>query len=304
MPNLSPQAPSAYLSLCQQLQQCAGVCAAGGLHFATVAPYCSPAQREQIDRQVPHASGVMVCLFPYAAPAVPHSNLSKYARGVDYHTVITQALQPFADALTTTFPAYQHRVLVDASPLPEVTIAALCQLGKRGENGLLLHETYGSAVFIGTILTDNPHLFPVDTLPQASPTVQPCLQCGACKRACPVQLDHSRCLSALTQQKGDLTPNEQALLAAHPLVWGCDACQDCCPHNAQVPVCNNPQFTQNLCTQLTLQDVQGHTRKQFQAAFANRAFTWRGPAPLVRNLLLQQHRKSSQKDCNSSAEVL
>jgi epoxyqueuosine reductase len=38
------------------------------------------------------------------------------------------------------------------------------------------------------------------------------------------------CLSALTQKKR-LTQEEEELLQAHSLVWGCDTCQLVCPHN-------------------------------------------------------------------------
>ena len=41
---------------------------------------------------------------------------------------------------------------------------------------------------------------------------------------------------------------------------------------------------------LTTKDVENSTRKQFQAAFPDRAFTWRGPGVLARNLKLKEEK--------------
>ena len=38
---------------------------------------------------------------------------------------------------------------------------------------------------------------------------------------------------------------------------------------------------------LTLPDVAGQTRRQFLERYPGRAFTWRGPGPLQRNLELK-----------------
>ena len=96
-----------------------------------------------------------------------------------------------------------------------------------------------------------------------------------------------RCLSHLTQKKGELTPEEAALLSAHPLIWGCDVCQQVCPYNRAAPVTPLPEFRDDLVPALTLPDVAGQTRRQFLERYPGRAFTWRGPGPLQRNLELK-----------------
>ncbi len=264
------------MQVLETLRQIKGVGDVGCCDFRVLAHHCTPEQTVLIHKQVSNPACVLVALFPYHATPVP-SNLSRYAQGQDYHTVITQALTPFVAELQQAYPAHTFRILVDASPLPEVIVAALCGLGCIGDNRLLLHHFFGSEVFIGTILTDLP-------LPTHTVALQGCLHCGACAKACPVGLSEENCLSRLTQHKGDFTQKQQDLLRQHPLIWGCDSCQICCPMNQHLPTSDNPAFVENRITTLTLDDVAGLTRKQLLAKYPNRAFTWRGAMPLERNL--------------------
>ena len=104
----------------------------------------------------------------------------------------------------------------------------------------------------------------------------------------PNGLDPDRCLSALTQKKGALTAEEEARLRGHGLVWGCDACQRACPYNRDVPLSPLPEFRTNLIHTLGTTDVDHLTRRQFQEKYPLRAFTWRGPGVLLRNLRLKE----------------
>ena len=74
----------------------------------------------------------------------------------------------------------------------------------------------------------------------------------------------------------------------HPLVWGCDTCQLVCPMNKHAKQTDIPDFRQSPIDTLTLADVDGLTRRQFCEKYPDRAFTWRGPAPLRRNLTLKE----------------
>ncbi len=256
-----------------------GLCALGVCGYDTLLPQMTNAQRTGLARRIDHASSVLVTVIPYPFDTAP-GNLSLYARAKDYHSVLGEKLEAVADTLRTQYPTHTFVVLVDDSPLPEVYAAACAGLGKIGTHGLLIHPTYGSYVFIGTIVTNL-------ELPRTECTPQPCLQCGACLRACPVDLDKSRCLSALTQQGGALDEEQAALVREHPLIWGCDTCQLVCPLNRTAQTEPIPDFAQNRICSLTFSDLDGLTRKQFLAKYPDRAFTWRGPAPLRRNLTLK-----------------
>lgn len=257
-----------------------GICTAGVCACETLIPRMTDSQQEWLYRLMPAPQCVFIALFPYRAPETP-GNLSIYARGRDYHTVVAEALGPAAAALSAAYPDSCFRVLTDDSPLPEVYAAACAGLGCIGENGLLIHPEYGSYVFIGTILTDLPFAATGDA-PSS------CIGCGACRRVCPVGLEKSRCISALTQQGGTLTPDQEALVRAHPLIWGCDSCQTICPMNAGARETETPAFRDGLIASLSPDDLRGLTRRQFLAAYPARAFTWRGPAPLRRNLDLKK----------------
>ena len=242
----------------------------------------------------PDAQSVGVVLFPYLVREPAAHNLSLYACGADYHAVIADALRPVCAQLTADFPAHRFVPLADASPLPEVQAAWRCGAGILGSNGLIFDRTYGSFVFIGTILTD----LVCTSTPSALET---CPDCGACRRACPLgalddhrTVDTARCLSDLTQSKQPLSPVQEQALRQHPLVWGCDTCSLVCPLNRGVPETDNPAFRENRLTSLALSDVDGLTRKQFLAKYPDRAFTWRGPKPLIRGL--QLHEQSDRKD--------
>lgn len=245
------------------------------------------AARGRLERLCPGARTVLVYLFPYFAGTRP-GNLSLYARGRDYHAVIQEALAPEADALRASHPGNRFLVLADASPIPEVRAAALAGLGALGENGLLIHETFGSYVFIGTVVTDL-------ALPGEAKPVRACLRCGRCQKACPggALRGAGVCLSALTQQGGALSAEEEALLRRHPLIWGCDLCQLACPMNAGVPLAGTPPFREDLIDSLEAGALDGLTRRAFAEKYPGRAFTWRGPAPLRRNLALQEQEEPS-----------
>lgn len=277
-----------------------GISSAGVCEFAALDPFLGAAARAKAAALCPGAASVFVALFPYFTGRAP-GNLSLYARGADYHAVIQRTLSPFAADLRAQGAAAV--VLADDSPLPETQAARLSGAGKLGENGLIFDPTYGSYVFIGTVLTDLPfapapaaHRFSPPTAPPGPDArVLQCSHCGACRRACPLgalqkdgRVDAERCLSALSQRGGELPPDAARALARHPLIWGCDLCQTICPLNRRVRESETPAFRDNQIASLSLSDVDGLTRRAFAEKYPARAFTWRGPKPLVRNLKLQK----------------
>lgn len=261
---------------------CAGYVA--GEHYLS---HMTAAQQRQAEELLPGHQGLICAVFPYFAGEAP-GNLSLYARGQDYHAVVKERLERAAVWLQQEY-GFRFIPMADVSPFPEVWAAACAGLGKLGQNGLLLTPQYGSFVFIGLLLTD---------LPRAAggPPV-PCRGCGACLRACPGaalgekgQVEEARCLSALTQQRGLLTEEQARAVAAHPLIWGCDACQLACPENRQVLQTALPEFREDLLCSLTEADTAMGDRA-FRRQYAGRAFTWRGVQPLRRNLELKKHKQ-------------
>lgn len=228
-----------------------------------------------LSRLPKHPRTVLCALFPYRTPVIDR-NVSRYAVPPDYHAIVLPMLQRVARRLSLTFPENSFAAFVDNSPIPEVYAAALCGLGCVGDHGLLIHPDYGSWVFIGELVTDL-------SLPGDNREAAGCLHCGACARACPSKalqptgLIRERCLSHLTQKKGELTAEEAALIQKGKLVWGCDQCQESCPMNQGTMRRGMEPFQRGL-----LPVIGPGQASQLEG----RAFGWRPPAVLERNLAL------------------
>lgn len=245
-----------------------------------------PENRAKAAFLCPNPSGVLIAAFPYFSGNKP-GNLSLYARGEDYHLAVIRRLTLVAHSLAEHYPENQFIVGTDNSPLDERQCAWRAGVGIRGRNGLVIVPPYGSWIFLGTILTDL-------SLPSAETPSPDCMGCGACERACPggalrcKPFDERKCLSALTQKKGALTTEEETLLAEHPLIWGCDICQTVCPYNKEVQLSPLADLAgmgeQPYLSALSSEDLEGLTNRTFRAKYGNRAFAWRGPAVLRRNL--------------------
>ena len=223
---------------------------------------------------------VIVCLFPYRFASDAPRNLSRYACVPDYHRVVGDALAQAAEKLQQTLD-FSFVPFVDNSPIPEVFAATSAGLGCIGDNGLLIHPRFGSYVFIGTIVTDAP-------ITCAASEIAHCSGCGACVRACPTGAlwnkypDSVRCLSAVSQRKGNLTAEEAHALQQNGLLWGCDRCQEVCPLNSDA-VCapfsgfdRYEPWLDSLPNEETLRE---------------KPYGWRGSAVLERNRRILQDKK-------------
>ncbi len=249
-------------------------CEAGVCPFSAVAEGLLPCRAMS---RLPLAAKTVLCvLLPYRFAGAAPQNLSRYAAVADYHTAAGAVLEHIADALRAADPDGCYEPFMDNSPLPEVRLAVAAGLGVKGDNGLFFSHTYGSFVFIGAIVTDR-EVGAVACAPAA------CLHCGACAAACPGgalvgdgTVDRRRCLSAITQRKGELTADEQRLLRRGGSAWGCDICQEVCPLNRQATIAPHACFDgiQTVLRETDLEDLAG------------KAYGWRGKAVPARNLRL------------------
>ena len=165
--------------------------------------------------------------------------IARYARGRDYHRVMTRRLHAVADALAAAHPGHHFRTCVDTAPILEREAAADAGLGSIGKHTLLIEPGVGSWLLLGEILT---------TLP-IEPTAEPtdggadrrgggpdiCGSCTRCIDACPTgciepfSVDASRCVSYLTiEHRGPIDPSMHAAIG--DWIFGCDICQEVCPH--------------------------------------------------------------------------
>lgn len=188
--------------------------------------------------ELPGARSIIMVADQYAdgtpdAPAEPgRGRVARYARGRDYHWFIKRRLHNLADALRPRFPGHEFRTFVDTAPVLEREHAARAGLGWVGKHTLVLHPRLGSFFLLGGILTT------LDLQPPTPPGAieDACGSCTRCLDACPTQaitpysVEASRCISYLTiEHRGPVPPSLHAAMG--DWVFGCDVCQDVCPHN-------------------------------------------------------------------------
>lgn len=226
-----------------------------------------------------NGKSAVCCLFPYYIDG-ENSRISVYARPKDYHIIVREKLK-------TLMADFDENALVfaDTGPVGEdILIAQKCGLGVRGRNTLLINEEAGSWFFIGYALTD------LDLTPSV-PKEGSCLNCGLCEKNCPGgalsggKIDISRCASHLTQKKGTLTSYEEDIIKRSGFIFGCDICQSACPMNKGKGECID-EFKADRILSLDEEKLSSMSGRKFMREYKDRAFSWRGKAPLLRNMKL------------------
>lgn len=227
-----------------------------------------------IKRIPQNAKTVISILFPYYLGEDYYKNLnvSRYAVSEDYHIVTGSIINDIASSLRQEFPGYAFEPFVDNSPLPEVRCAVKAGLGSMGVNNLFINKDYGSWVFLGEIVTDR-YFEPYKG------EFSLCDGCNRCVKECPVSaitgkgIIKEKCLSFLSQKKGELSDETKALIASTGCAWGCDICQKVCPMNINAKPTPIREFFETASAEVTK-----------ETGIENRAFAWRGKAVIDRNL--------------------
>ena len=223
----------------------------------------------------------IVCLFPYHVAHEGPTNLSRYTWATDYHLVVTDYLQRLIDKLKTTAPDALFSIHCDTTPLADRYMAYLAGLGFYGKNKCFINPTWGSYIVIGTVLTT------LEFEPN-TPMADTCVGCNRCITSClgqclnDTEFNYATCKSYLTQKKGDLTDDERAIIRKSPLLFGCDVCQEVCPHNKDLPTTPIIEF-QSIEPYVDVDELESMTNKEFKAKYGHRAFSWRGKKILIRN---------------------
>lgn len=178
--------------------------------------------------------------YPRHLLATDQLQFAYYAYGQDYHDVMRQRLRLLATALgldmsTEEGRAETFKLCCDTVPIMDRYWAWRAGLGWIGRNKNLILPHLGSYFFLGEIITTRTF----DRYDE--PMADHCGTCDLCLKACPTgaltrsadgqtTLDARRCLSYLTiEHRGDLPADAAAAMGN--CVYGCDRCQQACPHN-------------------------------------------------------------------------
>jgi len=156
--------------------------------------------------------------------------VARYARGADYHEVMTERLKAVEGRVREAFPGCETHRYVDTGPVLERELAARAGIGAVGKNTMLLHPEAGSWFLLGELFLS------LDLAPD-QPLADLCGSCTLCLEACPTgalaepyRLDSNRCISYWTiEHRGPLPPEARRMVGGW--VFGCDVCQEVCPWN-------------------------------------------------------------------------
>jgi epoxyqueuosine reductase len=196
----------------------------------------------------PGAKTAILFATYYKQERLPFENkkglIASYARGRDYHHVHRKRLKKLIQWLEMrTGQTNIAKGFSDSTPILEKALAVQAGLGWFGKNTLLIHRRFGTFTLLSGLLTSLEFGIPVTPL-----RLPRCGSCTRCLDACPTQalvspyhLDATKCLSYhLIESKQEIPLDIQERNPGY--VFGCDVCQDVCPHNARKPLALAPEF--------------------------------------------------------------
>lgn len=232
----------------------------------------------EADPDGPAAASVIMVADQYAKrsgdderPGAGLGRIARYARGRDYHRTIKRRLHRLADRLRVEHPGTEYRTFVDTAPVLERELAVRAGLGWQAKNTMVIHPRRGSWLLLGGIVTN------LELEPPAEQEAwgDHCGTCTRCIDACPTdaitpyRVDATRCISYLTiERRGAI--DESFFEGVGDWVYGCDVCQEVCPHNSpraanddDVPAAYAPRTSR-----LDLLGVLGWGESERRSAFA------------------------------------
>ncbi len=211
--------------------------------------------------------------------------ISYYAYGEDYHEVMKEKLRELMLYIHEEIHPIAGRLFTDSAPVLERYWAQQAGIGFIGKNTQLIIPKRGSYFFLGEMLIDLP-LQPDEPLKN---------QCGTCTRCldhCPSQaliypngLDARRCISYQTIENRKDVIEEPARSAIANQVYGCDICQQVCPHNRFATGNTTPAFQPSSAfLALDREALKQLTKQQFQVIFRKSAIKRAKYEGLMRNV--------------------
>lgn len=225
---------------------------------------------------LPGSKSVISVMHNYYTGRLPEDEsaprIARYAYGKDYHKVLRRKLQKLLDFIRDQVGDIQGRAFADSAPILERAWAVRAGLGWRGKNGMLIRRKQGSFYFLAELFVDL-------ELEYDAPEIRDlCGRCRMCIDSCPTGailedrvLDAQRCISYLTiEYHGELQQEFEGKFQNR--VFGCDICQEVCPHNRWSRPHGERRFLPHPeLLKMTADDWRELDRETYDRLFAGRA---------------------------------
>jgi epoxyqueuosine reductase len=222
---------------------------------------------------------------PRSAPGAYRGLISRSAWGRDYHHVLRDRLSRLETFIRERVSDARVESMVDTGALVDRAVAVRAGIGWSGKNCATITPEWGSWVYLGEMITNLP--FPPDT-----PITDQCGECTLCIDACPTgalvgpgQLNAKRCLSFVTQTKGEVEDELKEKIGNR--LYGCDTCQQVCPFNKGKHFSHQPEFQPDPeLVKPLLKPLLAMNNREFKEKYGDSAAAWRGRKPIQRNAII------------------
>ncbi len=215
-----------------------------------------------------------------------YGKLAKIAWGKDYHIVLMSKLEKLAEFIAKEYDGFEYKSFVDTGPLVDRYLASRAGIGFYGYNSAIINKDFGSWIFLGYMVTNIP-------LKEDKPLKnKSCLGCNLCIKHCPTsaiegpyKFNANKCLSNILQQKKSIP--KEILPVIENKIYGCDICQDVCPHNIDIKEMTAKEFIPTeLLGKVDLIQLLQISNRDFDSLFGENASSWIGKKTLQRNAII------------------
>lgn len=246
----------------------------------------TPEKRSNPQEILPGAKSIIcLALNYYQKGSDENFKVARYAFGKDYHKIIEKKLKKLRQFIIekTNATKQDFKLYSDAGPILERGYAVKAGFGFIGKNSTLITQDFGSWVFLAEIITTlelDPDEIPQDFQGE-------CGSCERCIKACPTKaivapyiVDARKCISYQTiENKGEITVDTQ------DRAFGCDICQEVCPHNCRARLTKLEDFTNHIAgPNLNPQEIEQLSEEEFTTKFAGSPLKRAGLNNLKRNI--------------------